>query len=451
MLGQVALPLCFLFIIIALRKDIEESQGISNALWIPFIWTAISASKNISYWIDPKLQVNFNPEFNYISGSSRDRLFFLVLICLGVIVLFKRKNKIRVPFTENVWIYLLVFYSLLSISWSDYQSVSAKRWVRFAGDFIMVLIILSEDDPTEAIERIFRRCIILLIPLSIVFIKYYRYIGVKYNYSGDYEMWVGVTTDKNNLGILCAFGSIFLIWRILNVLPKIDFFDMFLLFLSLYLLAGSRSSRSSTSIVVFIIGLFLMLGIFFLKYDVTKIKKLLFSSVLLFIILQVILINFLNYSALSVFFSMTGRESTLTGRVPLWQELIKIGSQRPILGTGYGGFWIGSLTHNLWDTFGWKPTQGHNGYLDIFLELGIVGLFIVLLIIINTYNKIILSFAKNDKMAQLRIVFFFMILLHNLSESSIVHPTNYLWITFLFSAVYSYMSPAYKNVDLSNG
>ncbi len=68
--------------------------------------------------------------------------------------------------------------------------------------------------------------------------------------------------------------------------------------------------------------------------------------------------------------------STLTGRLPLWEELLDAISERPIVGHGYMAFWTTEEVEYLSDLLKWEIPHGHNIYLDIMLDGGIVALLL---------------------------------------------------------------------------
>jgi exopolysaccharide production protein ExoQ len=70
-----------------------------------------------------------------------------------------------------------------------------------------------------------------------------------------------------------------------------------------------------------------------------------------------------------------GRDTSLTGRMPLWQAISGIIAERPFLGHGYSGFWDATspAVQDLWQRVGWQAPDAHNGYLDIMIQLGVVG------------------------------------------------------------------------------
>ncbi len=65
---------------------------------------------------------------------------------------------------------------------------------------------------------------------------------------------------------------------------------------------------------------------------------------------------------------------TLTGRLPLWEELWDAAAERPWLGYGYASFWNSRTIQDYSERFAWHIPHGHNAYLDLALNVGVVGL-----------------------------------------------------------------------------
>lgn len=82
-------------------------------------------------------------------------------------------------------------------------------------------------------------------------------------------------------------------------------------------------------------------------------------------------------------FGLLNRESTFTGRVPMWAILFRdVFPQRPWFGQGFGTTWADlGFRIQMRDLAGWGyPVMiGDNGFLDILLNLGVVGLVLFLL------------------------------------------------------------------------
>ncbi len=452
----IALFFSILFILFVYKLDTSGKSSGFSALWIPLIWMIFCISKSLSYWLDPgAFLVSDRTEIDYISGSPIDRNFLSVMMLAGLAILFKRRINWLLLARKNIWIFFFFLYMGASALWSNYSAVSFKRWIRTIGDLIMVLVIISEHDSYEALKWLFRRWAFLLLPLSIVLIKYYREIGVAYTYDGLTEMWVGVTTHKNSLGELSSYSAVFFIWSMITrrfreskQSAKTSFLDVIFLCIALFLLAGSGSSRSSTAIGALLIGIavLLLLHKAVKQSEVRRVGGLLGLGAIFLLCIQAISYVVLNASLLQMSVGALGRDMTFTGRLPLWEELIAIGLQHPLFGVGYGSFWIGNISHNLWNTFIWQPTQGHNGYIDVFVELGFIGLLLLLGAIISSFIKISRMLVIDYAFGILFLAIFAMIIVHNVTESSFTRPTALLWFLFLLISVSMPKSPIAKAV-----
>jgi O-antigen ligase len=69
----------------------------------------------------------------------------------------------------------------------------------------------------------------------------------------------------------------------------------------------------------------------------------------------------------------TSDPESLTGRVPLWNELLEVSAGHRALGFGYGGFWSPNRIDDISKDQGWGVSAAHSAYLDILLALGPLG------------------------------------------------------------------------------
>jgi O-antigen ligase len=74
-------------------------------------------------------------------------------------------------------------------------------------------------------------------------------------------------------------------------------------------------------------------------------------------------------------FQAIGRDPSLSGRDDLWVALLQAGLDRPVFGSGYGAFWTEGRGREI--VYTWNPRQAHNAYVDVFLDLGLVGVLAV--------------------------------------------------------------------------
>src|SRR2546427_9774807 len=165
---NLALITCLAFILWLLARYQKRQKGVSTAVWIPVLWALMLGSRPVSIWLGIGKQLNTLDD--YLEGSPFDRLVFLVLITAGFLILSKRRANWQSIILNNRWLFLYFLYLGISVVWSDYSFLSFKRWVKDFGHLVLALVILSEDDPTEAVKAVLARCSYVLIPLSVLFI-----------------------------------------------------------------------------------------------------------------------------------------------------------------------------------------------------------------------------------------------------------------------------------------
>ena len=186
-----------------------------------------------------------------------------------------------------------------------------------------------------------------------------------------------------------------------------------------------RFADSMTSFTSFIIGTAILVSPF-LKKHVTKI------FIIGIFCYTTGLGDFLYYSFSNLFFGILGKEATLTGRVDLWAAVLDM-KHDPILGTGYNSFWNGDRLRELWQVFIFRPKQAHNGYIEIYLHLGIVGLIFLILALLSSFKKLTYEVNPKDAFWPFQISYFTVYLLHNVTEATFLFNLSPLWFVFLFT------------------
>src|SRR2546421_5311698 len=193
--------------------DREKKSRTSTALWIPVMWILIVASRPLSTWLQFPPPDGSDP---YLDGSPFDRFVFICLELSGLVVLILRSRQVGSLLRRNGPIVLFFFFCGLSIFWADYPFVAFKRWIKGLGDVVMILIVLTDLEPKEAIKRLFARVSFLLIPFSVMLIKYFPEMGRAYKRFEWTPVYTGVTTGKNLLGMTCLMCGLASLWRFLQ-------------------------------------------------------------------------------------------------------------------------------------------------------------------------------------------------------------------------------------------
>ena len=386
MFPYLALLLWLALLSILLCFDPARSPGTSWTLWVPVAWMFIAASRLPSQWLG--VQAGGAAQ-RLQDGSLVDSIIYTVLIVLAIGILISRSF----PWGEfalcNVALMGFLSFALVSALWSDFPFIALKRWFRDLGSYWMVLVILSDPRPLEAIRAVMRRLSYILIPLSIVLIKYFPNFGKEYEVWTGQAHYLGVATSKNGLGSLCLVSGLFFFWdtvtrwidRADQRTKRIISVNIALMAMTLWLLSLSDSATSRTC---------LLLGCLIIAAAHSDVVKR--HSSLLKILAPIgvgsylILVFGFDVDINAIVAQMVGRDPTLTGRTEIWKNLLSMHTD-PLLGTGYESFWLGERLDWVWQRCG-DITEAHNGYLDIYLNLGLIGLSLLVAFLISGYRTI---------------------------------------------------------------
>jgi exopolysaccharide production protein ExoQ len=411
---QLALVLCIVCVLFLLRHERRRSAAhVSDASWIPTLWMLAIASKPLGIW--------FGSAGDAESGSELDRLVLAALGLAAVAVLVRRRFEWQGALRQHWWLLALLAYMLASTSWSDITSIAVRRWLRDAIVLIMALVIMSEPHPRQALESIVRRSAYILLPFSLLLIKYYPSLGREYGRWSGGLMWIGVTLHKNSLGRLCVVASFFLMWALYRRWKEgtpagsrhSASADASVLLLGLFLLKGSDDSYSATSIATFASGIAAFGGLLWLRKSRLLVPQLGLAALVTVLVAFGVSAPILGGSNLVGVSSTMGRDETLTGRTQTWAELMPMVEKRPLLGYGFGSFWT-TERRNFY-----RMSHGHNGYLDILLDQGAVGLALYTAWLLSCARALHRAFAADREWSILAICFLLMTLVSNITESAL--------------------------------
>jgi exopolysaccharide production protein ExoQ len=426
-MSQVATLLVVVGVLGLFWLDRDRKTRTSPMLWIPVVWLSIAGSRPLSSW----LQINSSNygAAVYEEGSPFDRNFWLTLVLAGLLVMVSRRKAVFRLIRANTTAFAFLLFCALSILWSDYPDVAFKRWVKFLGDYIMVLIVLTDRAPLAALKRVLAWVAFLLLPSSILLIKYYPYLGRSYalHWVGT-QYYTGVASDKNMLGMTCLVLGLGGAWETLHELAgerrtKVLLVHGTVFTMALWLLI---LCNSVTSLSCFVLATLLMAAhTFFRSARRPMVVHIMVASAL-----------FLCFAPLFLgmgggLISSLGRDPTLTGRTQLWKDVLSM-HVNPFLGAGFESFWLGSRLQRIWQMYWWQPIEAHNGYIETYINLGVAGLGILLLLIGVGYRNIVALLRQDPEAGRIRLAYFLVGVAYNLTEAAI-HTQSMVWIFSLLS------------------
>lgn len=411
--------------------DRDRKIQTSKALWIPVTWLLLAGSRPISAWLG--MTPNFTAS-QMLEGSPFDAAIYAVLLVAGIIVLVRRRRRTSASFRANMAIVLYFSYCLLSALWSDFPDVAFKRWTKAIGDMVMVFIVITDPNPAAALRRLLSRVGFILLPVSVLLIKYYGDLGRGYDAYGLSSI-TGVTTDKNLLGVVTFLFSLGATWRIFTLLrdkgqPNRGRHLLAQGTLLTFGLALLVMAHSTTSAACFVLGAGLM---FITGLPVIGRRP---AAV------HVLVITFILIGGLTMLFGGSdevvhamGKQTDFTGRIPIWKTVIPM-APNPVLGAGFESFWLGPRLAKVWSLFPvFKPNEAHDGYIEVYLNLGWVGLALIATILINGYLRAVAAFRRDPGIGGLMLAYVVCATIYSVTEAGF-RMMDPIWI-FLLLAVAS--------------
>ena len=416
-----------------LARDRELRPMTSGALWVPLLWLLVIGTRPVTNWFGGEAQAERIDD--YLKGSPLDAAVYLSLIVAGSIVLLWR--RFGPALASNGWFLAFVLYCLLSVAWSDYPFVASKRWLKDFGNVVMVLIVFTETSPALALRAVFARYTYVAVPLSIVLIKYYPDLGRAMNrWTWEY-LYCGVATDKNALGAIAALCGVFLAWDFIETRlahsgargrPKSSLDAATRLALMAAVLWLIVKAQSSTALLCLALGVAI---VWLLRSSVARRGRRL--GAYSFVGTLVVVLVYSTSGLFAEVIGLLGRDATLTGRTDLWADLVAAPINH-LLGAGYASFWLGDTARDLWDKYYFHPNQAHNGYLETYLNQGLIGVFVLVAMLLATFGRLRRQLQPGNRLASLVFAFLAIGVLYNWTEATF-NTLSPVWFAMIVAAL----------------
>jgi O-antigen ligase len=192
-------------------------------------------------------------------------------------------------------------------------------------------------------------------------------------------------------------------------------------------------SQSATSFVSLLL-LFGMMGIFTL---IRRSNWLVIPAIVLAALGILLLAAILIAAFSDQWIALVGRNpasNTLYTRFDLWRLVSEMIAERPVLGYGLASFWLGwdGPSARIWRVQRWGPNHAHNGFLDIGLELGLVGMVLsIVLLLTNLYWAIQFHRRYRTPISMWPALYFSFLLMTNFAYSMFLSQTIFFWTLFV--------------------
>ncbi len=335
---------------------------------------------------------------------------------------------------------VLVWLAFVSILWSAAPDVTLRRGIALLGTTLIGIYLAIRYSLGEQL-RLLAWALGIAALLSLLFALALPSYGIS---SGVHEgAWKGIFSHKQTLGRLMALSA--LVFLLLGVssrrYQRVACAIFFSLSIGLLLL-----SDSITALIVFLVVLGLLPFCNVLRWRYTLAVPVLIALILLGVGVAALLL----YN-LEVALNVLGRDATLTGRTELWIATLEMIRQSPWLGYGYGAFWLGweGKSAYIWSIVTWQPANAHNGFLDLWLDLGLLGILVFGLgLVMSSWRAVVWVRSTRTVEGFWPLACLLFIFLSDLSQSAILDPNNIYWILYVAVAL-SIFIPRLRGVRAS--
>lgn len=356
-----------------------------------------------------------------VDNATRQLVLGMCFI-MAFIGMLNRASNADYQLHNQKLMFVLLFFTLVSMTWSPLPFLTLKRWLQFAGILFAGWCALGTANPQQRLLKMMRYLFGVIMLASVVAFLVRPDISI----DGATGAWKGLYAHKNTLGLITAI--VVSLW--LPVISRQNKMEKYagILVWGLAVFVAWKSQSATAIVSISTITMFY----FFVSVPIRWGLKISLAPIPLLLGL-LWLYNTQHLGLTDLILNGLGRDASMTGRTELWPYVWKSFQEHLFFGVGYNSFWTGFNveTAAMVEQIGWQATQSHNGYLDILNETGIIGASIFALITLQMFVRMQRLFLVDKGSAMTMFLLLITQLIANLVESSFARGTSPGWIIFL--------------------
>ncbi len=362
------------------------------------------------------------------SGSAARQISFLMLALYAIAhIPLWRSRKLQRLSAAGVAALALCAWTFLSGTWTDSFAASGARLLGLLTLMLVASAVCFRFRP-EAIVRWVGAATVAYAVTGVICelaLGAFRPFAPDYRFSG--------TLHPNEQGVNCAIAAI-AVWHLWWRNPhRLRWLSAFLFVLTLLLLTKSRTACFSAMAALVLFNVF----------SICSLRR----RLLVWCAIGILVTSaaWLQWNgAIHIQGSVQlGRDSSrsdtqsLTGRVPLWDELLGLAARHSVLGYGYGGFWTPERITDLSEDQGWGISASHSAYIDMLLALGPAGVALYTASLLLAVFRAIVGYrpSRNIALGFCGTVLIFS-LVNGIADSGSVNVSSFLCFASVLSLFY---------------
>ncbi len=322
-------------------------------------------------------------------------------LVVGSIVLMVR---IRPPLLWRrlpVTLALFMLLATLSIAWSDYPGASALGvFLQWSTTVVSLFLALCLEWPQllRALSHAFRWILALSLLFEFVVAAFVRHPVLPF--WTDYGSGKVPQAFYWSRGLLFHGGQIQGIQGNSNLLAMVALLALVVFGIQFadgvvrrgpgiaWLVVAGATLVLTRSATVIIAGAFTLVVLLFALW-MRRVRPDRRRPVYLTMIAAVVLGTATIWAFSGQLIKLFGKSEDLTGRLDIWHAVTTLASQRPVFGWGWVSYWAPWVEpfKTLAVRKGVRYLQAHNAWLDVWLQLGVIGLVIFILLVATTLKR----------------------------------------------------------------
>jgi exopolysaccharide production protein ExoQ len=351
----------------------------------------------------------------------------IVLLVCGLLFCMKMPQLLEVA-KGNKFLVALPIFALTSVAWSQFPRESLQYGVYACVDVAFALYIVARFDSDRRIQLFIIVGWIVVLASACAALVFPQYGIDNQGGEGTVNAWIGIFPHKNWCSIMIVFllSAGFYI-RHSSPLARVARFVFIAFSLLIVALTKSRTGWFVAACLLLYVAATALLKRF---KTMDRLFVGLFAGGVVAALGAIVTLNF---SALML---LVGKDPTLTGRTVLWSLAFDEALKRPFMGYGYRAFWAGlrGESANVSLSAGWIVPAAHDGFLDLWLGLGVVGVFLVVCSMSRAVRDGYTCFrAGASPAAEWYLCIVFLTVVANIAELTLMVPRHLAWIMYVIA------------------
>lgn len=363
--------------------------------------------------------------------TNANPIMFAGQICVygvvALLLLVHRHEAMRqIQNTKVIW--AVVVLAFVSVLWSAVPGFAFRRCLNMTASSGLGLYLACRYSQRRLLKLLGMATIVAIV-CSVLIVLISPDLGID-SASTNYG-WKGVFVQKNTLARFMALGSFVFLFLALDS-KRHRFVYWVSSALCACMIFAARSVTSALAIPI-------LLGVIWL-FSFARSRsfwRVLTPTVFAGLGIACGLMLFVDSSNL---FALVGRDSTMSGRLDIWDAVWPKIMAHPWLGYGYSSFWLGmegQSSADIWSLLRWPVPHSHNGFLDLVEELGVVGLGVFLAgFVMSVKHGLYWARSQHTMIGLWPLTYLCFMFLFNVSEGSILRQDNLFWVLYIATSVF---------------